>query len=143
MNSRCQGLAQVVVFQAERTLLGNMQRCHTIPLSQGGEVKDMLDKGVNVAVCQKPHLADVDQLRGPFPDDLYAKQALALCISYQLEETVRNPGGLATRQFVKPRSPDQHTPIALPGFRLVQPDAGHLWNGVNPHRDKLWRMPHI
>jgi hypothetical protein len=85
MDSGCQGLAQVVVFHATRTLLGNMQRCHTIPLGQGGEVKDMLDKGVNVAVCQKPHLTDVNQLRGPFPDDLYAEQALALRISYQLE----------------------------------------------------------
>src|SRR6266705_1683655 len=123
MDSGCQGLTQVVVFHAARTLLGNMQRCHTIPFSQGGEVKDMLDKGVNIAVCQKPHLAAVDQLLGPFPDDLYAKQPLALRISYQLEEAVRNPGDLATRQFVKPRPPDQSPSIALPGFRLVQADA--------------------
>jgi len=43
------------------------------------------------------------------PDDLYAKQALAVVASsYQLEETVRNPGDLATRQFVKRALPTAH-----------------------------------
>ena len=73
MDGGCQGLAHVVVFHAARALLDNMQRCHTIPFSQGGEVNDMFDKGVHVAVCQDPHLADVDQLGRPFPDDLDAK----------------------------------------------------------------------
>ena len=63
-----------------------MQRCHAIAFSQSGEVKDMVNKGVNITMRQEPHLADMDQLGRAFPDDLYAKQALALWISDQLEE---------------------------------------------------------
>ena len=143
MDGGCQGLAGVMVFHAVRTLLGNVQRCHAIPFSQGGEVKDMVNKGVNVTVRQEPHLADMDQLCCPFSDNLYAEQALALGISNELEEAVRNASDLATRQFVKPGSPHENPTVALPRFRFVQPNTGHLGNSIQPHRDKLWWMPHF
>ena len=143
MDGGCQGLAGVTVFHAARTLLGNVQRCHAIAFSQSGEVKDMVNKGVNIAVCQEPHLADMDQLGRPFSDDLYAQQALALWISDQLEETVRNPSDLATRQFVKPGSPHQNPTVALPRFHFVQSNTGHLRNSIQPHRDQLWSMPYF
>ena len=143
MDGGCQGLADVTVFHTARTLLGNVQRCHAIAFSQGGKVKDMVNKGVNIAMRQEPHLADMDQLCRPFSDDLYAQQAPALWISDQLEEAIRNPGDLATRQFVKPGTPHQHPTVALPRFPLVQPNTGHLGNRIQSHRDKLWRMPHF
>src|SRR5215831_11246597 len=143
MDGGCQGLAGAMVFHAAWTLLGNVQRCHTIAFGQGGEVKDMVNKSINIAVRQEPHLTDMDQLGRPFPDDLYAQQALAPWVSDQLEETVRNPGDLATREFVKPGSPHQNPTIALPRFCFVQPNTGHLRNSIQPHRDQLWRMPHF
>ena len=36
MDSGCQGLGCVIVFHTVQTLLGNVQRCHAIPFSQGG-----------------------------------------------------------------------------------------------------------
>ena len=115
MDSGCQGLGCVIVFHTVQTLLGNVQRCHAIPFSQGGEVEDVVNKGVNIAVRQEPHLTDMDQLCGPFSDNLYAKQPLALRVSDQLEKAVRNPGNLTTRQFVKPRTPHEHATVALAG----------------------------
>src|SRR6266566_7270527 len=105
MDGGCQVLAGVTVFHATWTLLGNVQCCHAIAFGQGGEIKNMVNKGVNIAVGQEPHLTDVDQLGRPFSDDLYAQQALALWISDQLEEAVRKPGDLAARQLVKAGSP--------------------------------------
>lgn len=112
MDGGCQGPAGVMVFHAARTLLGNVQRCHAIAFSQGREVKDMVNTGVNIAVCQEPHLTDMDQLCRPFSDALYAQQALALWSSDPLEEAVRHPGDLAARQFVKPGSPHQNPTVA-------------------------------
>ena len=143
MDGSCQGLAGVTVFHAAWTLLGNVQCCHAIAFSQGGEVKDMVNEGIHITMRQESHLPDMDQLGRTFSDDLYAQQALALWISDQLEEAVRNPGNLATRQFVKPGSPHQNPTIALPRFHFVQPNTGHLRNSIQPHRDKLWRMPHF
>lgn len=143
MDGGCQGLPGIMVFHATRTLPGNVQRCHAIAFRQGGEVQDMVNKGVNIAVCQEPHLTDMDQLCCPFSDDLYAQQALALWISDQLEEAVRHPGDLATHQFVKPGSPHQNPTIALPRLHFVQSNTGHLGNSIEPHRDQLWRRPHF
>ena len=100
MDGGCQGLTGVMGFDAARTLLGNVQRCHAVAFGQGGEIKNMVNKGVNIAVGQEPHLTDVDQLGRSFADDLDAKQALTLGISDQLEGAVRNPGDRATRPFV-------------------------------------------
>src|SRR5215510_949759 len=143
MDGGCQGLADVTVFHTARTLLGNVQRCHEIAFSQGGEVKDMVNKGVNITMRQESYLADMDQLCRPFSDDLYAQQAPALWISDELEEAIRNAGDLATRQFVKPSSTHQNPTVALPRFHFVQPNTGHLRNRIQAHRDKLWRMPHF
>jgi hypothetical protein len=143
MDGGCQGLASVMVCHATRTLPGNVQRCHAIAFSQGGEVKDMVDKGVNLAVCQEPHLTDMDQLCRPFSDDLYAQQVLALWLSDQLEEAVRHSGDLATHQFVKPGSPHQNPTIVLPRFHFVQSNIGHLRNSIETHRDQLWWRPHF
>src|SRR5262249_9914118 len=112
MDGSCQGLADVTVFHAAWTPLGNMQRCHAIAFSQGGDVKDMVNKGMHITMRQEPHLPDMDQLGCTFSDDLYAQQTLALWISDQLEEAVRNPGNLATRQFVKASSPHQNPTVA-------------------------------
>ncbi len=62
MDGGCQGLADVTVFHTARTLLGNVQRCHAIAFSQGGEVKDMVNEGVNITMRQEPHLADIAQV---------------------------------------------------------------------------------
>src|SRR6266581_8326618 len=143
MDGGCQGLEGVTVFHTARTLLGNVQRCDAIAFSQGGEIKNMVNKGVNIAVGQEPHLTDVDQLGRPFSDDLYTQQALALWVSDQLEEAIRNPGDLAACEFVKAGSPHQNPTVALPRFRFVQSNTGHLRNSVQPQRDQLWRMPHF
>ncbi len=120
MDGGCQGLAGVTVFHATWTLLGNVQRCDAIAFSQGGEIKNMVNKGVNIAVGQEPHLTDVDQLGRPFSDDLYTQQALALWVSDQLEEAVRNPGDLAACEFVKAGSAPEGSaledaPLPAPG----------------------------
>src|SRR4029453_15315379 len=119
MDGGCQGLADVTVFHAARTLLGNVQPCHAIAFTRGGKVKDIVHKGINLTMRQEPHLADMDQLCRSFSDDLYAQQAPALWISDELEEAIRNAGDLATRQFVKPGSPYQNPTVALPRFRFV------------------------